>query len=124
MPTRATRFIRQPGETLAAWKARAPSTGLCQEPASAIRATATASCQSCDALLIPGIERPRLGPVSTGLGEVFHYVVRAKGYDFSTLPEEEKVRKLTELRTVQDWIIKPQLRTVRGTAQSNVRSPP
>src|SRR5205085_2075237 len=44
-----------------------------------------------------GIERPKMGPVSTGLGEVFHYVVTAKGYDFSTLSDEERVRKLTEL---------------------------
>src|SRR5919199_6266208 len=66
-----------------------------------------------------GIERPRLGPVATGLGEVFHYVVTYRGYDFSTLPEEERVRKLTELRTVHDWVIKPKLRTVKGVAEVN-----
>lgn len=54
-----------------------------------------------------GIERPKMGPVSTGLGEVFHYVVTGKGDD------------VTELRTVHDWIIKPQMRTVRGTAEVN-----
>src|SRR5262249_28463258 len=69
--------------------------------------------------LPPDIERPKLGPVSTGLGEVFHYVVTSEGYDFSTLPEDEKIRKLTELRTLHDWVIKPQLRTVRGTAEIN-----
>ena len=52
-------------------------------------------------------------PVSTGLGEVFHYVVTAKGYDFSTLSEEERIKKLTELRTLHDWSIKPKLRTVK-----------
>ncbi len=66
-----------------------------------------------------GIARPTLGPVATGLGEVFHYIVTSKGYDFSTLPEEERVRKLTELRTLHDWVIKPKLRTVRGTAEVN-----
>jgi len=66
-----------------------------------------------------GIERPKLGPVSTGLGEVFHYILTSKGYDFSTLPEEEGVTKLTELRTIHDWTIKPKLRTVRGTAEVN-----
>jgi heavy metal efflux system protein len=66
-----------------------------------------------------GIERPRLGPVSTGLGEVFHYVVTSKGYDFSTLPEDERLKKLTELRTLHDWVIKPQLRTVPGVAEVN-----
>src|SRR5438128_758372 len=50
-----------------------------------------------------GIERPKMGPVATGLGEVFHYVVTSKGYDLSTLPEPERVKKLTELRTVHDW---------------------
>src|SRR5262249_61695790 len=64
-------------------------------------------------------ERPKLGPVATGLGEVFHYVVTAPGYDFSTLPEEERVKKLTELRTVHDWYIKPKLRTVKGVAEIN-----
>src|SRR5205085_3919729 len=59
--------------------------------------------------LPPGIARPMLGPVATGLGEVFHYAVSSKGYDFSTLPENERVKKLTELRTLHDWVIKPKL---------------
>ncbi len=66
-----------------------------------------------------GIERPKMGPVSTGLGEVFHYIVRLEGVDISALPRERQVEKLTELRTVHDWIIKPQLRTVSGTAEVN-----
>jgi hypothetical protein len=33
-----------------------------------------------------GIERPKMGPVSTGLGEVFHYVVRAERVDVASLP--------------------------------------
>lgn len=69
--------------------------------------------------LPPGIERPQMGPVSTGLGEVFHYFVAARGYDLSQLPEDERVRKLTDLRTVHDWVIKPNLRTVKGTAEVN-----
>ncbi|MGE3805332.1 MAG: efflux RND transporter permease subunit [Gemmataceae bacterium] len=69
--------------------------------------------------LPPNIQRPELGPVSTGLGEVFHYVVTSRGYDFSSLPEQERVRKLTELRTLHDWVIKPQLRTVPGVAEVN-----
>jgi cobalt-zinc-cadmium resistance protein CzcA len=54
-----------------------------------------------------GIERPKMGPVATGLGEVFHYVVSGRGDD------------LTELRTVHDWVIKPKMRTVKGTAEIN-----
>ncbi len=57
--------------------------------------------------LPPGIERPQLGPVATGLGEVFHYLVTGDG------------KSLSELRTVQDWIIKPQLRSVPGVAEVN-----
>lgn len=53
------------------------------------------------------IERPKLGPVSTGLGEVFHYLVTGKGDD------------LTNLRTIHDWVIRPKLRTVKGTAEVN-----
>ena len=55
----------------------------------------------------PGIERPKLGPVSTGLGEVFHYVVTGQGDD------------VTQLRTIHDWVIKPKLRTTKGTAEVN-----
>jgi cobalt-zinc-cadmium resistance protein CzcA len=57
--------------------------------------------------LPPGLERPRLGPVATGLGEVFHYVVTGQGDD------------ITDLRTIHDWVIRPQLRTVKGTAEVN-----
>ncbi len=66
-----------------------------------------------------GIERPRMGPVSTGLGEVFHYIVRLEGVDLSLLPRNQQIEKLSELRTIHDWIVKPQLRTVRGTAEVN-----
>jgi cobalt-zinc-cadmium resistance protein CzcA len=54
-----------------------------------------------------GVSPPRLGPVSTGLGEVFHYVVMGTATD------------PTEVRTVQDWIIKPQLQSVPGVAEVN-----
>jgi cobalt-zinc-cadmium resistance protein CzcA len=45
-----------------------------------------------------GIDRPQLGPVATGLGEVFHYLVTGNG------------KSLSELERVQDWIIASQLR--------------
>ncbi len=56
-----------------------------------------------------GIERPQLGPIATGLGEVLHYVVRS----------DNPNRSLTELRELQDWVIKPQLRKVPGVAEIN-----
>jgi len=59
--------------------------------------------------LPPGIQRPQLGPISTGLGEVFHYVVRS----------DDPKRSLTELREIQDWVVKPELRKVRGVAEVN-----
>jgi cobalt-zinc-cadmium resistance protein CzcA len=68
--------------------------------------------------LPPGIDRPRLGPVATGLGEVFHYAVYS-AEDLSKLSEAERVKKLTELRTVHDWVIRPRMRTVKGVAEIN-----
>ena len=56
-----------------------------------------------------GQARPELGPISTGLGEVFHYVVRSDTTNHS----------LTDLRELQEWVIKPQLRKVRGVAEVN-----
>ena len=51
-----------------------------------------------------------LGPISTGLGEIFHYTVRAReGY-------EDKY-SLTDLRTVQDWIVRKQLSGTEGIAE-------
>ncbi|WP_425399021.1 efflux RND transporter permease subunit [Aeoliella sp.] len=66
-----------------------------------------------------GIQRPQMGPVSTGLGEVFHYLVTYEGVDFSNVSDEERVKRLTELRTLHDWVVKPQLRSVPGVAEVN-----
>jgi len=66
-----------------------------------------------------GIERPKMGPVSTGLGEVFHYVITKPGVDISKLPEDVRIQELTELRTIHDWVVKPQLRSVPGVAEVN-----
>lgn len=51
-----------------------------------------------------GIERPKLGPVSTGLGEVFHYVVRLEDVDISALPRERQIEELTKLRTIHSTL--------------------
>lgn len=56
-----------------------------------------------------GVGTPQMGPISTGLGEIFHYVIRS--------PDES--RSLEELRTIHDWIIKPELRKVPGVAEVN-----
>lgn len=56
-----------------------------------------------------GIGRPELGPISSGLGEVFHYVVRS----------EDPSRTLADLRELHDWVVKPELRKVPGVAEVN-----
>ena len=65
-----------------------------------------------------GIQRPRLGPVATGIGEVFHYLLTTKHHDLSGAGLQP-ASALTELRTLQDWVLKPALRTVPGTAEIN-----
>lgn len=63
---------------------------------------------------LPKEAETTLGPISTGLGEIFMYTVSAK----PGLPEKERP-DTTELRTLQDWVIKPQLRNVEGVAEVN-----
>ncbi len=62
-----------------------------------------------------GVES-KLGPVSSGLGEIFQYVI-----DFETPSPnpQERFKQLTELRAVQDWIVKPRLLTIEGVAEVN-----
>ena len=56
------------------------------------------------------IGAPALGPITTGLGEIYQYVVRPKkGY--------EKKYNAMELRTIQDWIVRRQLLGVKGVAE-------
>ena len=56
-----------------------------------------------------GINRPQLGPIATGLGEVFHYVLHS----------DDPHRTLTELRTFHDWVVKPELLKTPGVAEVN-----
>ena len=66
--------------------------------------------QKVQAIIPKGIGIPELGPVSTGLGEIYQYVVRPKeGY-------ENKYSE-TDLRTIQDWIVRRQLLGVKGVAE-------
>ncbi len=54
-----------------------------------------------------GLSQPAMGPVATGLGEVFHYILTSD------------TKNLSDLRAIQDWIIRPQLRSVSGVAEVN-----
>ncbi|MFG1371595.1 CusA/CzcA family heavy metal efflux RND transporter [Xanthobacter oligotrophicus] len=65
--------------------------------------------------LPPGVETA-MGPVSTGLGEIYMYTVEAR--DGARKPDGQPFSP-TDLRTIQDWIIKPQLRTVPGVVEVN-----
>ena len=57
-----------------------------------------------------------MGPVSTGLGEIFLWTVEAED---GALKEDGTPYTPTDLRVIQDWIIKPQLRNVPGVAEIN-----
>ena len=68
------------------------------------------------AALPEGLADPQMGPITTGLGEIFMWTVeagaqarKADGTPYTPM----------DLREVQDWIIKPQLRTVRGVTDIN-----
>jgi heavy metal efflux system protein len=66
--------------------------------------------QKVQSLIPKSIGTPELGPISTGLGEIYQYVLRAKeGY-------KNKYNE-TDLRTLQDWIVRRQLLGVKGVAE-------
>ena len=67
--------------------------------------------QQVASTLPEGIE-PSLGPVATGLGEIFIYTVEAEeGAEETWTP--------TALRTLQDWVVRPQLRHLKGVTEVN-----
>ena len=63
--------------------------------------------QEAKADLPPGIPEPELGPVTTGLGEIYQYELIGEGYT------------PMDLRTIQDWIVKRQLAGTPGLAEVN-----
>ena len=59
---------------------------------------------------LPKNTETEIGPIATGLGEIYHYTIRAKeGY--------EHKYSLTQLRTMQDWIVRKQLSGTPGVAE-------
>lgn len=62
-----------------------------------------------------GIE-PEMGPIATGLGEIFMYTVHA---DANARQPDGSPYDATALRTLQDWVIRPQLRQVPGVTEVN-----
>lgn len=59
-----------------------------------------------------GIGNPEISPISTGLGEIYQYVIHAK-------PGFEKTYDARELRSIQDWIVRRQLLGTPGIAEVN-----
>jgi heavy metal efflux system protein len=70
---------------------------------------------SIKSALPPGLE-PQMGPIATGLGEIFVYTVDAAP---GSTQADGTPWDATALREVQDWIIKPQLAQVRGVVEIN-----
>ncbi len=63
--------------------------------------------QSIQDALPQGVSSPQLGPISTALGEIYQYVVKSENHS------------LTELREIQDWLVAPQLKTIKGVTEIN-----
>lgn len=64
--------------------------------------------------LPPRVE-PKLGPISTGLGEIFFYAIEAKEIKTGL----ERGEQLMELRGIQEWYVKPRLLNIPGVAEIN-----
>lgn len=64
---------------------------------------------------LPGGAKPQLGPVSTGLGEIYQYIL-----DFKEKKSgQARTEQLMEVKALQDWYLKPRLLTVEGVAEIN-----
>ena len=71
--------------------------------------------QAAKSQLPPGIE-PQMGPTATGLGEIFMYSVTSK--PGASKPDGAQWTP-TDLRTLHDWVVRPQMRNVPGVAEIN-----
>jgi cobalt-zinc-cadmium resistance protein CzcA len=71
--------------------------------------------QAARGALPPGIE-PAMGPISTGLGEIYMYLVEAEP---GAKKPDGTAWTAMDLRTISDWVVRPQLRNVKGVAEVN-----
>ncbi len=71
--------------------------------------------QEAQGRLPPGVE-PEMGPIATGLGEIFMWTMAAEP---GAMKPDGSPYTATDLRTLQDWVIRPQLRTVPGVTEVN-----
>ena len=65
---------------------------------------------------LPNNIEPNLGPIASGLGEIFTYSVHAKP---DALKSDGTAYNAEDLRTLQDWVIRPQLLKVKGVTEIN-----
>lgn len=59
-----------------------------------------------------GFGTPEMGPITTGLGEIYQYILDVK-------PEYKNQYSVTDLRTIQDWVVKRQLSGIKGVVEIN-----
>jgi len=59
-----------------------------------------------------GFGTPFMGPITTGLGEIYQYII-------DTEPGYKDVYSITDLRTIQDWIVRRQLSGIKGVVEVN-----
>tara|TARA_B110001454_G_scaffold219192_1_gene251165 strand:- start:49902 stop:53051 length:3150 start_codon:yes stop_codon:yes gene_type:complete len=64
---------------------------------------------------LPKGAQPKLGPITTGLGEIFFYTIEAAKIETG----EKRLEQLMELRSIQEFLVKPRLLTVPGVAEVN-----
>ncbi|HEX8325917.1 MAG TPA: CusA/CzcA family heavy metal efflux RND transporter [Hymenobacter sp.] len=74
------------------------------------RAQVTERLKEAESQIPPGTGQPTVAPLTTGLGEIYQYLVRAK-------PGYEQRYDATELRTIQDWLVRRQLLGTPGVAE-------
>lgn len=61
---------------------------------------------------LPEGVKPHLGPITTGLGEIYFYTVEAD----QRATGEDRIKQLMDLRAIQEWVVRPRLMTVKGVA--------
>ena len=72
--------------------------------------------QSLRTQLPPGLD-PAMGPLSTGLGEIFMFTVEPESA--TTRKPDGSAYTSTDLRELQDWVVRPQLRNLKGVTEVN-----
>jgi cobalt-zinc-cadmium resistance protein CzcA len=79
-------------------------------PIEKARQQVTEKLKEAEPNLIAGAGRPELAPITTGLGEFYQYTLAVD-------PKFKNNYSLTELRTIQDWIVKRQLLGIKGVVE-------